>query len=61
VFPQHSRDRVHGHRVEPGERFVEYEQFRLVDERRCDLRALLVAERQGLHGVVGALGQSHPY
>ena len=44
----------------PGERLVEDEQLGLVHERGRELDALLVAERELLDAVVGALGQPEP-
>ena len=45
----------------PGERLVENEQAGLVDERDRQLHALLVAARQGLHLVVGAVRHPDPF
>ena len=47
-------------RVEAGERLVEDEQLRVVDERRAQLDALLVAVRQRLELVPLAVGQAQP-
>ena len=44
-----------GHRIEARERFVEDQQVGLVHERDRQLHALLVAARQCLHLVVGAV------
>ena len=49
--------------VEPAERLVEDEGDRVVDERGGELDALLVAERELLHAVVGPVGDAdllHP-
>jgi hypothetical protein len=55
---EHLAEHVHSHRVEPAEGLVEHEQVRGVDERRGQLHALLVAERELLHRVVGP--RRHP-
>ena len=49
---------VDGHRVEAGERLVEHEDVGLVDQRADQLDALLVAEREVLQLVAGAVGQT---
>ena len=48
-------------RVEPGERLVEHEQLGLVDERRDQLDALLVAVRQRVEAVVRPIGEAEPF
>ena len=53
----HRRD---ADRVEPGERLVEDEQLRVVDERRGELDALLVAVRQLLELGLRAVAEAHP-
>ena len=60
VAAQHAGQHVDADRVEAGERLVEHEQLGVVDERRRQLDALLVAERQRLDAVVGALGDAEP-
>ena len=57
---EHLGERVHGDRVEPGERLVEHEQLRLVQQRRRELGALLVAVRELLDLRVGAVGETEP-
>ena len=47
-------------RVETGERFVEYEQLRLVQQRCRELGALLVAVGELFDRRVGALGEPEP-
>ena len=54
---QHAGDDVDREGVEAGERLVEDQHLRVVHERRGDLRALLVAERQRLDVVVQALAE----
>ena len=49
---------VDGDRVEAAERLVEHEQVGVVDERRGDLGALLVAQRQLLQLVVRARAEA---
>ena len=56
--PQHALHRLDGHRVEARERLVEHEHLGPVHERRRDLGALLVAERERLDGVVRALAEA---
>ena len=51
---------LHGERVEPGERLVEDEQLRLVQQRGRELRALLVAVRELLDLRIGAIGEAEP-
>ena len=51
---------VDAERVEPGERLVEDEGDRVVDERRRELHALLVAVRQRVHPVLAALLETEP-
>jgi hypothetical protein len=51
---------VDGDRVEPGEGLVEHERLRLVDERNGELHPLLVAQRQRLDRLVGAVGDAQP-
>ena len=51
-------EHVDADRVEAGERLVEHQQLGLVDERGRELDALLVAERELLDAVLGALGQA---
>ena len=58
VFGQHAAEHVDADRVEAGERLVEHEQLRLVHQRGGELDALLVAERELLDAVLGALGQA---
>ena len=60
LAPQHLGERVHGDRVEPGERLVEHEQVRLVQERNGELGALLVAVRELVEPGVGAVGETEP-
>ena len=43
---KHVGQRLHGDGVEPGERLVQHQQFRLVQQRRRKLRPLLVAVRE---------------
>ncbi len=57
---QHALHRLDRHRVEARERLVEHEHLGAVHERRGDLRALLVAEREALDGVVRALAEAEP-
>ena len=45
-------------RVESGERFVEYEQLRVVDERGDQLHPLLVPVRQGVEAILGPVGET---
>ena len=52
--------RVDGVRVEAGERLVEDQRDRGGHDRRGDLDALLVAQRERLEGVVRALGEAEP-
>ena len=47
-------------RVEAGERFVEDERLRLVEQRGDDLDPLLVAEAELLDPVAGAVGEAEP-
>ena len=47
-------------RVEPGERLVEHEQVRLVDQCRDQLDALLVAVGQRVHAIARPVGQAEP-
>ena len=47
-------------RIEAGERLVEHEQLRLVDERGDQLDALLVAVRQRVEAVARAIGEAEP-
>ena len=60
LVAEHLGERAHGDRVEPGERLVENEQLRLVQERRRELCALLVAVRELLDLRVGAVGETEP-
>ena len=55
---EHRLHRLDGHRVESRERLVEHEHLGAVHECRGDLRALLVAEREALDGVVRALAEA---
>ncbi len=55
---QHGQDALDRDRVESRERLVENGHLRAVHEGGCDLRTLLVAERQALHHVVRALGET---
>ena len=48
AFGEHLAHGVHADRVEPGERLVQDEQIRIVDQRGRQLHALLVAVREGL-------------
>ena len=57
---EHAAEHVDADRVEAGERLVEHEQLRVVHERGRELHALLVAERERLHAVAGALGEAEP-
>ena len=49
---EHVREHVHPDRVQPRERLIEDQDVGLVDERGCQLDALLVPQRQGLHAIV---------
>ena len=55
---QHAAEHVDADRVEAGERLVEHEQLRVVHERGGELHALLVAERERLDAVAGALARA---
>ena len=55
---QHAGDDVDGERVQARERLVEDQHLGVVHERGGDLRALLVAEREGLDVVAEALAES---
>jgi hypothetical protein len=55
---QHPAQHVDTDRVEAGERLVEHQQLRAMHERRRELHALLVAERQRLQLVARAIGQA---
>ena len=55
---QHAGDDVDGERVEPREGLVEDQHLGVVHQRRGDLGALLVAERQRLDVVAEALAES---
>ena len=55
---EHAAHHVDAGRVEPGERLVEHEHLRVVDEGDAELDPLLVAERERLHAVAGPLGQA---
>ena len=55
ALAQHAAHDVDADRVEAGERLVEHEHLRVVDERDAELDALLVAERERLDAVAGAL------
>ena len=46
ALAQHRREVVDADRIQAGERLVEHEQLRIVDERRGELHPLLVAERE---------------
>ena len=58
VVEQHAAQHVDADRVQAGERLVEDEQLGLVHQRGGELHALLVAERELLDAVAGALGQA---
>jgi hypothetical protein len=60
VVGQHPAQDVDADGVEPGERLVEHQQLRIVNERRRQLHALLVAERQRLDAIAGAVRQPQP-
>ena len=60
LVAEHPGERVHGDRVEAGERLVEDEQLGLVHERRRELGALLVAVRELLELRPGATLQAEP-
>ena len=49
---EHVRQDIHPDRVQARERLIEDQYVGLVDERGCQLDALLVPQRQGLHAVV---------
>ena len=51
---------AHGNGIESGERLVEDEQLRLMDERGRELHPLLVAVRELLHGRAVAVGETEP-
>ena len=55
---EHLGQRVDGDRVEPGERLVEHQDVGLVDQRADQLHPLLVAEREVLELVAGAIGEA---
>jgi hypothetical protein len=57
---QHPEHGVDAHGIEAGERLVENEHFGLVDESGGDLCALLVAEGQGIDGVVRPRAEFEP-
>ena len=57
---QHAAEDVDADRVEPGERLVEHEQLGSVHERDAELDPLLVAERERLDAVPGALAEPEP-
>ena len=57
---EHAAHHVDAGRVETGERLVEHEHLGVVHERDAELDALLVAERERLHLVAGALGEPEP-
>ena len=57
---QHAAQHVDADRVEAGERLVEHEQLGAVHERRAELHALLVAERQRLDAIAGTVGDPEP-
>ena len=57
ALAQHAAHHVDAGRVEAGERLVEHEHLRVVDERDAELDALLVAERERLDAVAGALAR----
>jgi hypothetical protein len=56
-FAQDLAEDVDADGVEAGERLVEHEELGVVDERRAELRPLLVAERQRLRAAVGDVGE----
>src|SRR3954468_20914776 len=58
ALAQHLAQHVDADRVEAGERLVEHEQLGVVRERRAELRALLVAERERLRAPLGDLGEA---
>ena len=58
LVAQDSAHDVDGHRVEAGERLVEHEDLRVVDERRGELDALLVAQAQLDDLVVAPVGDA---
>ncbi len=60
VFPQQVDHRVDGQRVEPGEGLVEDQRGRPGQHRGDDLHPLLVAERELLEVVLGALAEPEP-
>ena len=57
---QHAAHHVDADRVKAGERLVEHQHLGVVHERGRELDALLVAERELLGAVVGALAQPEP-
>ena len=57
---QHLGEHVDADGVEAGERLVEHQQLGVVDQRGRELHALLVAERELLDAVAGALGEAEP-
>ena len=52
--------RLYRNRIETGERLVEDEQLRLVKQRCCELRTLLVAVRERLDVRTRAIGDAEP-
>ena len=60
LLPQHAAHHVDRDRVQAGERLVQHEDLRVVDEGGGELHPLLVAEAQLLHVVVAALGDAEP-
>ena len=60
LLPQHAAHHVDRDRVEAGERLVEHQDLRVVDECGGELHPLLVAEAQLLHVVVAPLGDAEP-
>ena len=60
LAPQNLGERVYGDRVEPGERLVEHEHIRFVQECNRELCALLVAMRELVEPGIGAVGEPEP-
>ena len=58
VLGEHARQHVHADGIEAGERLVEHEQLGIVHHRRGQLHALLVAERELLDAISGAVAQA---
>jgi hypothetical protein len=59
-LPQQPAQRVDAQRIQAGERLVENQQFRVMDERDGQLNPLLIAMRQLVHPVAGQVHEAHP-